>query len=98
MNIQSGLIIALLAALVAFAAVAEFRKTPAATPSVDGATPAEFSVTPIAAGQYVMRANDQIYYCVANRCTGIQRVQVPANGAAGQPSAPAADDQESANP
>jgi hypothetical protein len=84
------LIIILLLVLVGLGLRAEWRAS-AATPGPAADTVAAepgFSVTPVADGQYVMRASDKIFYCVNNRCTGIQlitaapRTQAPAQGAA----------------
>jgi hypothetical protein len=46
-----------------------------------------FSVTPVSDGQYVMRASDKIFYCVNNRCTGIQLITAQPRAQAQTPAA-----------
>jgi hypothetical protein len=79
LKIQATLVIVLLVVLVALVATSEWRamnSTPStmATPVSQPTGPNEFSVTAVADGQYVMRANNKIFYCVNNRCTGIQLI------------------------
>ena len=77
MKIQAGIIVVLLGILVALEVRSEFQigtnTEPVATPSVQ----TEFSVTSTGEGQFVMRANDKIFFCVNNRCTGIQLITAP---------------------
>ncbi len=73
MNLQGGIIIALLSVLVAIAAKAAFMDT---DPTSD-AGPIGFAVTPIGAGQYVMRAGEKIFFCKGNQCTGIKLIATP---------------------
>ncbi len=84
---QGGIIIALLSLLVAIGVKAEFVD---AAPPVDP-TVTRFSVTPVGAGQYVMRAREKIFFCKGNQCTVIKLINVPGQVAAPpfvQPSAP----------
>lgn len=78
MKIQATLVIVLLVILVALMTISEWRAMSTTSSSVAPATttkgPSEFSVTAVADGQYVMRANNKIFYCVNNRCTGIQLI------------------------
>ncbi|TDJ37022.1 MAG: hypothetical protein E2O54_16145 [Gammaproteobacteria bacterium] len=83
MNVQGGIIIALLSVLVAIGIKTSFLDT---SPANDSA-PAGFTVTPIGAGQYVMRAREKIFFCKGNQCTGIKLITTPAQAAA--PSQPA---------
>ncbi len=71
MNTQAWIVIALLGVLVGLSVRSEFAGGAPALPE-EVKQAAEFSVTPIAQGHYVMRANDKIFYCVSNKCTGIQ--------------------------
>jgi len=80
-NVQTALIIFLLILLVGLGARSEWRTSTSAS-----ANQTEFSVTAVAEGQYVMRADDKIFYCAGNRCTGIQLVAAPQN--ASRPAAP----------
>jgi hypothetical protein len=75
-NVQATLIIVLLLVLVGLGLRAEWRATSAEAGPAAETMAAEpgFSVTPVADGQYVMRASDKIFYCVNNRCTGIQLI------------------------
>ena len=88
MNTQAWIVIALLGVLVGLSVRNEFASAAPALPA-EATQAAEFSVTPIAQGHYVMRANDKIFYCVSNKCTGIQLMtanQAAAAQAAQQPS------------
>lgn len=80
MNIQATLIIVLLILLVVLGVRGEWRalSAPGEAPAATTLPPPAFSVTPVADGQYVMRASDKIFYCVNNRCTGIQLITAPA--------------------
>lgn len=82
LNTQAWIGIALLAVLTALAVKNEVAagETAAVAPEVNTA---EFSVTPIAEGHYVMRANNKIFYCVSNKCTGIQLINAQQAAAAG---------------
>ncbi len=71
MNIQAWIVIALLGVLVGLSVRSELASPAPVLPDA-AQQAAEFSVTPIAQGHYVMRANDKIFYCVSNKCTGIQ--------------------------
>lgn len=77
MNVQATLVIILLLVLVGLGIRSEWRAmNPPAQPE-PAATASDqpgFSVTPVSDGQYVMRASDKIFYCVNNRCTGIQLI------------------------
>ena len=81
MNVQATLITLLLVGLVTLSAISEWRAWNAAPAAIQP----EFSVTSVAEGQYVMRADDKIFYCVNNRCTGIQLIAVPQNNGARTP-------------
>lgn len=83
-TVQGGIIIALLLVLVAIGVKAEFVDT---APPVDSAT-TRFSVTPIGAGQYVMRAREKIFFCKGNQCTGIKLINAPGQAAAPGATAP----------
>jgi hypothetical protein len=73
MNAQSGAIITLLAALVGLELWSKLRDLN--SPEVPAqAPPPAFSVTRTGDGQYVMRANDNLFFCVNNRCTTIQLI------------------------
>jgi len=86
---QGGIIIALLAALVIIEGWGLWPDiSGAATPAAP--QPPAFSVTSTGEGQYVMRANDNIFFCVGNRCTTIQLITAQQKNQ--QPAAPAGDD------
>ncbi len=78
MNVQGGIIIVLLSVLIAIGIKTSFVDT---GPASDSA-PVGFSVTPVGAGQYVMRAREKIFFCKGNQCTGIKLIATP-----GQPTA-----------
>ena len=80
MNVQGGIIIALLSVLVAIAGKMAFMET---SPAGDTA-PVGFAVTPIGAGQYVMRAGEKIFFCKGNQCTGIKLIATPGQAPAQQ--------------
>jgi hypothetical protein len=81
-NTQATTAIVLLIVLVALAARSEWRAVThnaAASQAVTTTNPVgEFSVTAVVGG-YVMRANKKIFYCVKNRCTGIQLINPTQN-------------------
>jgi hypothetical protein len=91
----------LLIVLVALAARSEWRAITQDAAALQTATPTnpttnpsgEFSVTAVADG-YVMRANKKIFYCVKNRCTGIQLINPAQNKP--KPAAEAAANEETA--
>ena len=81
MNVQAGFIIALLSVLVAVAVKTAFMDT---DPAASDAAPIGFAVTPIGAGQYVMRAGEKIFFCKGNQCTGIKLIATPGQAPAQQ--------------
>ena len=85
-SVQGGIIIVLLSLLVAIGVKAEFTNT---APPIDPAV-TRFSVTPVGAGQYVMRARDKIFFCKGNQCTVIKLINVPGQAAAPQSAPPEA--------
>ena len=88
MNMQAGIIITLLAVLVAVELVGDWPSLTGSTAAATPAPPPAFSVTSTGEGQYVMRANDNIFFCVGNRCTTIQLITATASQQA-QPAEPA---------
>ena len=74
LKVQAGIVIVLLAVIAALQISSRWSgMNTQATPT--GATPPPaFSVTSTGEGQYVMRANDNIFFCVNNRCTTIQLI------------------------
>ena len=83
---QGGIIIGLLTLLVAIGVKAEFVDM---APPIDPG-PTRFSVTPVGAGQYVMRAREKIFFCKGNQCTVIKLINVPGPAAAPQSTPPEA--------
>ena len=84
MNVPAGIIIALLSVLVEVAVKTAFMDQ---DPASDAA-PIGFAVTPIGAGQYVMRAGEKIFFCKGNQCTGIKLIATPGQVPAQQSTEP----------
>jgi hypothetical protein len=85
---QGGIIIALLTALVVLEGWGLWPDI-SGTAATAAPQPPAFSVTSTGEGQYVMRANDNIFFCVGNRCTTIQLIT--AQQKPQQPAGPAGD-------
>lgn len=68
------IIVILLLVLIGHQAFTEWRGRHAPAGTAQAVPETQFSVTTVGDFQYVMRINQNIFYCVSNKCTTIQDV------------------------